>query len=1212
MHKKFYHCKWFISFFLILIMITGFLPSITFAIESKPENSVLLETTENDMPLTENSMGEETSLEAETPLEIQPSTPPTPETDASEINAAALRSGSGTAQNPYVLTLASDLYNLANQVNSGNTHAGIYFELGNNIDLSAYANWPGIGRQTKPFSGNLNGNNFTITGLRGTDPDGYGQYGLFGCATSASIKNVYLELGGSLSAVYDTGAFIGKANNGTQISNCHVDGNGYTINVTGGGRAGGFAGWTNEELGTGTTVYFNNCSVRNINTYSSGNYSAGFIGVAHNAEVTDCEVLNTDSNKNNATIYAAGFVAAAHGNSKFTNCSVTSPNIIGRSTGDSWSGGFAGVFYGSSKASACYTTNPKINATACNGGFAGGIYNSAQIDNCDVTEPVVKGIDYYQGGFAAKIYDYSSVTNCYTTGGKVTQGNRLARSYGVGGFVADLYGNATVTNSYTQTDVENNKAGSTDTNCSTGGFAAYIRENASAKNCYSTGSVFISNSGSQKTYQVGGFVSYKDGMGSITNCYSTGTVSAPNANQYVGGFIGYYYGNGLVSNCFFDTTTTRLAIPVGNTSISGVQSYTTSQMILKKNYPSGWGLKENLLGKANGTGSLSSPWYIDDDLTYPYLYYQYDGHSKEDTNYHIANTIYQNGNSIGQKRADFTVKQNSLPLRALSAGATKAYIPYSGTSQHVINTNSYVEIPGAAYNSNLHSLGGVSKTNIIAFSSAPIAEKRSDRVPWNVDDEATYTYVGDTVTYSITVLNYSSEADFKDVIVTDNIHENVRLLENTITVNPGVQYKEDEAQLLTTDNASKPYYSYDAITRKLSVYLEDMPKLDANTGEISSYTISFQVFVEKEAASKFSDRTTYIGDIENTGLLDGKLVFTGNTNKESNYQYDFTDGNKDPVYDACLFDFTKNDTDRNLKLAGASFSTYYWTGDGVPTGQVDKTNTTTNVSEKNKWYLCDESISSPDGFVQLRLGKYPTAYAGYYQIIETSAPEGYLTPAGQWLLHVNEIAYVDKITTIQSSETEAIPAKDFETTSKIVDSKEVIDTANLSNQKLTGSVTLKKFNETNKPLPGAQFTIERFDESSNSWKYISYNNSTNQWMDWISGDHYTQETILENNTAITIFKELAIGRYRFTEVTSPTGYETLLLPFEGTIPTLDNNSDPIYDITFEIHDNQAIQMPASGREDFMSKMMLLIGIFIILLSFGGGALRYLSKHKHTT
>lgn len=181
-----------------------------------------------------------------------------------------------------------------------------------------------------------------------------------------------------------------------------------------------------------------------------------------------------------------------------------------------------------------------------------------------------------------------------------------------------------------------------------------------------------------------------------------------------------------------------------------------------------------------------------------------------------------------------------------------------------------------------------------------------------------------------------------------------------------------------------------------------------------------------------------------------------------------------------------------------------------------------------------------------------------------------------------------------------------------MDSKEVIDTANLSNQKLTGSVTLKKFNETNKPLPGAQFTIERFDESSNSWKYISYNNSTNQWMDWISGDHYTQETILENNTAITIFKELAIGRYRFTEVTSPTGYETLLLPFEGTIPTLDNNSDPIYDITFEIHDNQAIQMPASGREDFMSKMMLLIGIFIILLSFGGGALRYLSKHKHTT
>ncbi|WP_195270490.1 SpaA isopeptide-forming pilin-related protein [Eubacterium sp. 1001713B170207_170306_E7] len=1200
--KKRWCLKSFMSFLLILMLFMGFLPAGIFAQENETNSGEQPEIqTEQDAPET----AEQDKVPDETPPVSEPSG------GIQVYGITPLSGGDGSSANPYIINTAEELADLANDVNNGNTYAGTYFALGNPIDLSGYANWPGIGQQTRPFSGNFNGNGFLVSGLKGTDPNGYGQYGLFGSLNAASIQNFNLQLGGNINAVYDTGAFVGKADNGTQITNCHVDGSGYTINVTGGGRSGGFAGWTNGTAGD-ATVYFNNCSVTNINTRTSGNYSAGFIGVAHNANLTNCHVTNGSGNKNDGVIYAAGFIGAGHGTTELSNCSVITPNVNGTSAGDSWSGGFAGVLYENAKAAACYAVSPVINGTSCNGGFAGGIYNNADVTSCYVTDPIVNGTHYYQGGFSSKIYDNATVTNSYTAGGKVTQTRRGAAitSYGVGGFVADLYDSASVTNCYSQTDVENNKNGSTDNNSSTGGFAAYIRGDASAKNSYSTGSVFITNNASRPTYQVGGFVSYKSGDGQITNCYSTGAMSTPNSNTYVGGFIGYHTGTGSVSDCFFDTTTTRNHTPVGNKTLSGITAYTTSQMILKENYPATWSVQENFLGKANGSGTDNAPWYIDDDLTYPYLYYQYDGHSKADTNYHIVNTIYQSGHSIGQKRADFNIERDSLPLRTLSSGAVKAYMPYSGTSRHDISTASYTEIPGAVFGTDLHSLGGVSKTNIIAFSSIPHAEKKSDRSVWDVDDENSYTWVGDTVTYYVTVTNNSSEADFKNVTVTDTIHENVRLLEDTITVNPGTAYKEDQAQTLTTDNSVIPYYTYDETTRELVVYLNDMPKQNPDSGEITSYTIAFQVFVEKDAASEFTDRTTYTGDIENTGLLQGKLVYTGpEGEKESDYQYAFTDNNHDPVYDAGLFEFTKTDATTKSPLEGAVFSLYYWTGSGTPSGLVDAGNITTDVTESDKWYRCDGDVSDVNGLVQLQLGKYPTAYAGFYQLVEESAPADYPVPTGQWRLHLNEIAYVDTVTTLQSTGGNAVEALNFETTTETVKGREVIKTASLANQKAAGSVTLKKFNESGNPLPGAAFTIERYDETDSSWKHISYDSGTGQWQDWVSGDYYTQETLLENNIASTVFKQLPVGRYRFKEISAPSGYETLVEPFEGDIPTLDENNNPVYDITFEIRDNQAIQMPVSGDNDNTRMIMLMIGALIALLSVGGGVFKLWNKHK---
>ncbi|MFV0529372.1 MAG: SpaA isopeptide-forming pilin-related protein [Lachnospiraceae bacterium] len=697
-------------------------------------------------------------------------------------------------------------------------------------------------------------------------------------------------------------------------------------------------------------------------------------------------------------------------------------------------------------------------------------------------------------------------------------------------------------------------------------------------------------------YQVGGFTGYKDGAGSIINCYSTGTVSVPASSTWTGGFIGYYVA-GTITNNYFDKTTTRLTAATGGGSSSGITGLTTKQMILMNSYSS-WGMVDNFLGAANPKGTNASPWYIDDDMTYPYLYYQYDGHSETETNYNLGGTFYQDNTSLGQRRADFSVTKSNLPLKVISAGAVKAYMPYLGVSRYDISSTAYTNVPGAAYNTGLlYSLGSISSTNIIAFASVPTIQKSSNRTTWNVDDETTYTWVGDTITYTLVVSNLSTEADFTDVVITDNINTNLELLEDSITINPGTAYNADTAETLTTETAAKPYYS--TASGKLYLYLNDMPKVSSTTGDITSYTITYKVYVNKEAASSFTTATTYTGDIENTGTLAGNLVYPDTPLTPVPFQTSFTDGNEDPVYDVCLFEFTKTDLSGEQVLEDAEFSAYYWTGVSAPSGLVDSTNITTDISVANKWYLCDSQVSDDEGIVTMRLGKYPTSYAGYFQLVEEQAPLGYTTPTGQWLLHVNSIAYVDSISTIQSTGS----TESFTTTTKAVTVSEisytVIDTAALANKSVAGSVTIKKYGESNEPVAGAEFTIERYNTANSTWVYILYDDTEDAWEDWVSGEYYTQTTVTAGGVASTVFAGLPIGKYRFTEVAAPEGYELLKAPFEGVIPTIGQDDVPVYDITFEVRDNLALQLPAAGGTGSIMRVLPALGGGLLFVGIAG-------------
>lgn len=752
-------------------------------------------------------------------------------------------SGSGISGDPYMIDTPDKLNALANSVNSGSSYSGTCFALAEEIDISGYPNWPGIGTSDiRPFKGSFDGRGLKISGLmRQSRASMY--YGLFGKIAGATIKNIYLTLGGDILASDNTGALVGHAIEGAIIENCHVNGNGYSVSISG-GRAGGLIGWTNGVTFREETVEISNCSVRNIRITTGGNYPGGFAGVFRDAKVINSGVQDAVM------------------------------------TGLSYSAGFAGAIHDDTTVDGCYAREVTVNN---------------------------RGVLNYAAGFSSAIYRdgyYTDgsirVRNSYVSGG-IVKGNG---NY-IGGFGAAIYNDAVVENCYAQIDV------SAPNSIYVGGFGGAIYNTSQVKNCYSNGSVIGSSN-------VGAFVGTNYDSSKIINCYATGTVTGGSA---VGGFSGWLWGSASVSSSFFDTTMTRRTNGVGSGSSSGITAYSTKQMILKDNYPAAWNVKENFLGAAGGTGSKSQPWYIDDDVTYPYFYYQYDGHLQADTSYFVAGTKYADGTYLGDKRADFILQKNSLNLFMKSAGATHAYMPYHATvsSRQAINAAGFTEIYGVTYDTaktRLNSLGSISATDIIAFDGNPVIEKANDSKVWSTGNSATYTYVGNTIKYTVFLANYSDVNNWENVVMEDPLGKGVELVDGTLTLldyngAPVSLAYWDKAGGAAEPTAQKPYYTYlydsgrvpsaggAGGTYVLTIYFPDF-KAIADTGYITEYTLTFDGFIHKEAASVFptpSNPSDYTGHIRNDVAAVGDLVnFNDSTTVISGLEVTASDEDEDPIY----------------------------------------------------------------------------------------------------------------------------------------------------------------------------------------------------------------------------------------------------------------------------------------------------------------------------
>ena len=282
--------------------------------------------------------------------------------------------GDGTAENPYQIGSAAELYWFAKTVNEGDydAHAVLTDDITINengtLNGTPTYTWTPIGDYINAYTGTFDGQNHTISGLY---YNGSGDYaGLFG-----------------------------RVDSGGRVQNVNVV-DSYISNSFSYGCAGGVCGW---NIGTIT-----NCSFDGTVTGSvTGTYVGGVCGY-NSGMITNCS--NTGSVTGTGTGYTGGLCGGNDGT--ITNCYNT-----GSVTGTGEVGGVCGFTRGT--ITNCYNTD-SVTGTG-DGTYVGGVCgqnSSGTITNCYNTGSV-NGSN--AGGLCGG--NDGTITNCYNTGTITDTGN---------------------------------------------------------------------------------------------------------------------------------------------------------------------------------------------------------------------------------------------------------------------------------------------------------------------------------------------------------------------------------------------------------------------------------------------------------------------------------------------------------------------------------------------------------------------------------------------------------------------------------------------------------------------------------------------------------------------------------------------------------------------------------------------------------------------
>jgi len=214
--------------------------------------------------------------------------------------------GSGTEADPYQISTATDLRNLASQINNLKSSASYYaahYVQTDDIDLEN-VNWTPIGRYHESdtsdtlsakvlFDGKYNGNKHKITGLYMDYSRKYA--GLFGRLNGNAVIEKLTVEGNLKSTSFSVGGIVGEAAFGSKIINCSFNGT-----VKGNENAGGIAG----KIHNGSSI--SSCYVNADISASAEGYAGGITGIIQvGAHATSADALIEKS-------YFAGMVSGKY------------------------------------------------------------------------------------------------------------------------------------------------------------------------------------------------------------------------------------------------------------------------------------------------------------------------------------------------------------------------------------------------------------------------------------------------------------------------------------------------------------------------------------------------------------------------------------------------------------------------------------------------------------------------------------------------------------------------------------------------------------------------------------------------------------------------------------------------------------------------------------------------------------------------------------
>ena len=290
--------------------------------------------------------------------------------------------GTGTQEDPWLITSQEDLIALAEFLNSGNAETfdtenagvgnchGYYFKQTADIDLTGVT-WEPIGYSgSYYFAGNYDGGGHSITNAVSTgkvDPDGFATAGIFGWVAFGSVENLHVKNANFVATGQNNYSYVGGIAGvcyGSSIKNCSVENSSLESRRNNNNNCAG------SIVGYSTGGTFEKCAAEN-NQVKTMAYGGGFVG-----EVDDDPDYGV-------------------GNSTFTNCYTANCSISSKTDdvqGVSLVGGFAGEMTDSrltiqnsyvyqATLSTEGTVVPGIKAT---GVFAGHLWGNSTIDdrNC--------------------------------------------------------------------------------------------------------------------------------------------------------------------------------------------------------------------------------------------------------------------------------------------------------------------------------------------------------------------------------------------------------------------------------------------------------------------------------------------------------------------------------------------------------------------------------------------------------------------------------------------------------------------------------------------------------------------------------------------------------------------------------------------------------------------------------------------------------------